>query len=324
MRAIQITEFGGPERLALADVPMPQPGPGEVLIRVRAASVNRADLLLRSGGYHTLPPLPAIPGSEVAGEVTAFGHDVDGIRIGTRVVAWGVGGGYAQHTVAAAERVVAIPEAVSYEVAASLPVAWLTARFCVRDLGAATAGDTVLLTAAASGVGTAALQTAVADGAAVIAVVSGDTKANAVRALGATQVIDRSAASLVDEVLRLTDGQGVDLTLDLVGGTTFRDALRATRAGGRVVTLANVALEPSPIDTRDFYPKNLSILGFQFTNRQRLGWDPRPDLRALLEEIVSGRYTVPIDSRLPLERAADAHRRIESSVTIGKVVLDVA
>ena len=323
MRAVQITQFGPADRLALAEVADPQPGPSQVLIRVAAASVNRADLLLRSGRYHTLPPLPAIPGSEAAGVVEAVGERVTGIAAGERVLAWGSSGCYAELVVADEARLVPIPAAVSTILAAALPVAWLSARYCVRELGRVGPGQVVLIHAAASGVGTAAVQTARADGAEVIGVVGSADKEALVKDLGASHVLRRDRDDILADVLRITDGAGADVVLDLVGGDTFALSLRAAAAGGRVVALANVAGAPSTIDTRDFYPKNVSVHGFQFSNLQRLGWDPRSDLQLLLSEIAAGRFTVPIDTVFPIENAAAAHERLESDRSRGKVVLAV-
>lgn len=321
MHAVQITKFGAPEALVAAELAAPVAGPGQVLVRLAASSVNRADALLRSGRYHTLPPLPLIPGTEGAGVVAAVGDGVTGFGIDDPVVAWGSPGFYAELAVADATSVVAVPAGVGFETAAALPVAWLTARYCVRELGRVGPGQVVLLHAAASGVGTAALQTAVADGATVIAVIGSADKEALVRKLGAAHVVNRRSEDIVDAVMRITARRGADVVVDLVGGSAFAASLRAAAVGGRVVALANVALEPSTIDTRDFYPKNVSVLGFQFTNRQRLGWDPRPDLTALLAEVAAGRYSVQIDSRFPLADAAASHRRLESAETAGKVIL---
>ena len=323
MRAVQITEFGDPDRLAIADVADPRPGPGQVLIRVAAASVNRADLLVRSGRYHTLPPLPTVPGAEAAGVVEAVGADVSGVDVGDRVLAWGSTGCYAELVATDAAKVVPVPADVSMPVAAALPIAWLTARYCVRELGRVRPGQVVLVHAAASGVGTAAVQTARADGAEVIGVVGSPDKEALAKELGAAHVLRRDRDDVLAEVRRITDGAGADVVLDLAGGETFALSLHTVAAGGRVVALANVAGASSVVDTRDFYPKNVSIHGFQFTNLQRLGWDPRPDLRLLLGEVAEGRFTVPIDTAFPLEEAATAHRRLESDRSRGKVVLTV-
>jgi NADPH:quinone reductase len=321
MHAVQITELGPPENLVLGDVPEPSPGPGQVRIRLSASSVNRADVLLRSGRYHSPPALPTVPGTEGAGVVDLLGPGVSGFSVGDRVVAWGSAGFYAEAAVADESRTVSVPDEVELQTAAALPVAWLTARYCLNELARVSAGDTVLVHAAGSGVGTAAVQTAAAAGAIVIGVAGGGEKAGLVQELGATHYIDRHAGDVNDEVGRLTAGRGVDVVLDLVGGRTFAQSLRIAAPGGRVVAAANVAQQPSTVDTRDFYPKNVSISGFQFTNRQSLGWDPRPDLSLLLAQLAEGRYVVPVDSRFELGDAAAAHHRLESGGTLGKVVL---
>ena len=321
MHAITLTEFGPADRLTWADAPDPGPAPGEVLIRLAAASVNRADLLLRSGRYHTLPPLPLVPGGEGAGTVVAVGSDVDGFAPGDRVVAWGAQGFYAELVAVDARRVVAVPDGVGFESAAALPIAWLSAWHCLHTLGQVRAGEVVLVHAAASGVGSAAIQIVRDAGASVIAVVGSPEKAQWVRELGAEEVLDRHRDDIVEQVHKLTDGRGAEVALDLAGGQAFADSLRAVGHGGRVAAMANVALSPSTIDTRDFYPKNVTIHGFQFTNLQKHGWDPRPDLRTLLDGVAEGRFTVPIDSRFPLTDAASAHLRLESGATQGKIVL---
>ncbi|GAA4370117.1 quinone oxidoreductase family protein [Agromyces bauzanensis] len=323
MNVAQLSEFGDAEVLDLAEAPMPEPGPGQLLLRLVAASVNRSDILLRSGRYNTLPVLPATPGIEGAGVVAALGDDLDGFRVGDRVVAWGPSGFYAEYALADATRTVPVPDRVPLTTAAALPVAWLTARASLRELGGLRAGQSVLIHAAASGVGTAAVQTAKTDGATVIAVVGSDEKAALARELGADHVLRRDRDDLVEQTKRLTAGRGVDLVLDLVGGAAFPVSLRLAAAGGRVVVVANVAGEAGTIDTRDFYPRNISIHGFQFTNRQTLGWDPRPDLSTLLAEIADGVYRVIIDNELPLADAAQAHRLIEDNVTRGKVILAI-
>lgn len=323
MRVVQVTEFGPPDRLVAAEVPDPSPGAGQILIRLAAASVNRADALLRAGGYHILPPLPVTPGTEGAGFVEALGAGVDGFAIGDRVVAWGVPGFYAELVVAEAKKVVLLPPSVDFDVAAALPVTWLSARYCLNELARVRKGDVVLIHAAASGVGSAAIQVAKHAGAAVIAVVGSSDKEAFVRNLGADHVVLRGDQDLVEQVMRLTDKRGADVVLDLAGGEAFAQSVRAVAQGGRVVAMANVALTPSTIDTRDFYPKNVTIFGFQFTNLQRLGWNPRPDLIALLDLVAAGRFVVSIDQRFPLTDAAAAHRRIESNETRGKILLTV-
>jgi NADPH2:quinone reductase len=324
MRAVEVREFGPAENLLWGEVPELTPGPGEILIEVAAAAVNRADLLFRSGRYHSGPALPAVPGSEGAGTVRGVGPDVGGFSVGDRVVAWGpIGapGFYREQTVVSAQQALSVPTEVSLPAAAALPVAWLSAWYCLHHLAHLRQGDTALIHAAASGVGSAAVQIAKDAGASVLAVVGSADKAEWVRELGADHALDRRQDDVAEEIARITEGRGVDVALDLVGGDTFSASVKAAARAGRVVAMANVALAPSTIDTRDFYPKNLSIHGFQITDLMRHGWDPRPDLGNLLKAVAAGRFTVPIDSTFPMARAAESHRHLESGATRGKVIL---
>jgi NADPH2:quinone reductase len=327
MRAVRIEEFGGPEVLTVGEVPDPAPGPGQVLLRIAAAGVNRADALLRAGAYHAAGRPPLIPGAEAAGTVAALGEGVTGFRIGQPVLALdGVDapGFYAESAAIAAHQVVALPDGLELVTAAALPVAWLSAWYCLRRLARIAEGETVVVKAAASGVGTAAVQIAADAGARVVALAGSAEKAAWAGGFGAQETIDTSRFSgegEIAEVLRLTGGRGADVVLDAVGGRSLPCSLRETAHGGRVVSLANVALEPSTLDTRDFYPKNIAILGFQLTNLQIHGYDPRPDLRELAERVAAGRYRVPVETVLPLERAREAHERLEDRANRGKIVL---
>jgi NADPH2:quinone reductase len=324
MRVVQVAEFGPAQNLLLAEEPDPMPGPGQLLIAVEAAGVNRADLLFRSGRYHSGPALPAVVGGEGAGTVVAVGADVTGFGVGDRVLAFGginAPGFYRELAVVDPSQAVHVPDNVPLSAAASLPIAWLSAWHCLRVLADLRAGETVLIHAAASGVGSAAVQIAKDVGATVIGVVGSADKQRWISELGADHTLNRREADIVAEVERITGGHGVDVALDAVGGEAFAQSLKAVGAGGRVVALANVALAPSTVDTRDFYPKNVHINGFQLTNLMRSGWDPKPELRELLNAVHEGRFTVPIDTTFPLADAAKAHLLLESGDTQGKVVL---
>ncbi|MGW3146818.1 quinone oxidoreductase family protein [Streptomyces sp. NPDC001177] len=329
MRAVRIDEFGGPEVLVPVEVPEPVAGPGQVLVRVVAAGVNRADALVRAGSYHRAGRPPLIPGVEGAGTVAAVGEGVTGFAVGQRVLALdGVNapGFYAELAAVPATQVTALPDGLDLTYAAALPVAWLSAWYCLRRLAKVTKEDTVVVKAAAGGVGTAAVQIAAEAGARVIALAGSAEKAAWAGGFGARDVVDTSRHAEdaeVEEVLRLTGGRGADIVLDTVGGRALGRSLREAGHGGRVVALANVALEPSTIDTRDFYPKNISILGFQLTNLQIHGYDPRADLRELADRVAAGAYRVPIETLLPLQEARAAHERLESRDNRGKIVLAV-
>ncbi|MGW6276113.1 quinone oxidoreductase family protein [Kribbella sp. NPDC055071] len=327
MRAVVVQEFGGPEVLRVAEVPDPSPAEGQVLIDIAAAGVNRADALTRAGKYHRAGRPPIIPGLEAAGTVRALGEGTTGFRVGQKVVAMGAAnapGFYAEQAAVSVERVVALPDGIDLTHAAALPVAWHSAWYCLQTLGRVRPGDTVLIHAAASGVGSAAVQIAAAAGARVIAAAGTPAKTAWVATLGAHEVLDSHALStdeLLGQVIELTDGRGADVVLDTVGGETFALSLKAAAQAGRVVALANVALAPSTIDTRDFYPKNVTIYGYQSTNLIENGYDPRPDLEQLITKVAEAELHVPIDSTFPLAEAPAAHRHLESRTTQGKIIL---
>jgi NADPH:quinone reductase len=327
MRAVLVEAFGGPEVLGVVEVPDPSPGTGQVLIEIEAAGVNRADALTRAGKYHRGGQPPVLLGLEAAGTVTGLGEGTNGFRVGQKVLVMGAAnapGFYAEQAAVPVERVVALPAGIDPTQAAALPVAWLSAWNCLHRLGRIQPGETVLIHAAASGVGSAAVQIAVAAGARVIAAAGTPAKTTWVAALGAHEVIDSRALSgdgLLARVKDLTGGRGADVVLDNVGGDVFALSLKAAAQGGKVVALANVALAPSTIDTRDFYPKNVSIHGYQGTNLIEHGYDPRGDLEQLIAKVASGELTVPVDSVFPLPDAAGAHRRLESRAARGKVML---
>jgi len=329
MRAIRIDAFGGPEVLRPVEVPDPVAGPGEVLVRVAAAGVNRADALTRSGTYHRAGKPPLIPGLEASGTVIAVGEGVRDIAEGQRVIALGGAnnpGFYAELAAVPVGRVTALPDGVDLRSAAALPIAWLSAWYCLCRLGRLADGDTVVVQAAASGVGSAAVQIAAAAGARVIAAASSPAKTGWAAELGAHHTVDTSAFpgdAAVDEVLRLTGGRGADIVLDTVGGDVFAHSLREAAFAGRVIALANVALRPSTVDTRDFYPKNVSVHGFQLTGLIEHGYDPRPDLSAIADAVASATYRIPVETTFPLGEASRAHERLEDRGNRGKIVLTV-
>ncbi|MGH9023865.1 MAG: quinone oxidoreductase family protein, partial [Acidimicrobiia bacterium] len=296
---------------------------GEVVIAVAAAGVNRADILMRSGRYHSPPPLPFVPGAEGSGSVVSVGAGVSGFAVGDRVLAMGGRPGFYAERVAVKEsRLVRVPDGVDLLQAATMPVAWLSAWYCLRRLADLKADEQVLIFAAASGVGSAALQIARDVGARVIATAGSADKVKWALDAGAEEAIDHEASDVAAEVSRLTGGRGVEVVLDTVGGEAFGVALRAAGHGGRVVNLANVATAASTVDTRDFYPKNVTIFGFQITNLMgQLGYDPRPDLAELVAGLADGRFSVPIEAALALEDAPAAHRLLEGRHNRGKVVL---
>jgi NADPH:quinone reductase len=329
MHAVVVREFGGPEQLVLEERADPSPGPEEVVVEIAAAGVNRADVLARAGRYHRAGKPPLVLGLEGAGTVLAIGERVTGLALGQRVVARGATnepGFYAERAVVPADNVVPVPDMVELQAAAALPTAWLSAWYCLRRLADVQPGECVLVHAAASGVGSAAVQIAVDAGATVIATAGSQAKADWACELGAADALDTSALSsqqIIETVVNRSGGNGVDVVLDTVGGQTFADSLHTLAYGGRLVALANVALEHSTIDTRDFYPKNARVLGFQITSLTEHGYDPRADLVELLDALATNRFFVPIDMTFPLARASEAHRYLEQRSNRGKVLLTV-
>ncbi len=324
MKAQVIEEFGDPEVLQGAEVPRPEPGNGEVLIEVRAAGVNRVDLLTRSGRYHRARRPPLVLGLEGSGVVKEVGAAVRTLASGDRVLAFGGRPGfYAEHVAVAAGQVVRMPEDLDWYSAAALPTAPLSALYCLRHLARLEPGETVLVYAAASGVGHAAVQIAQRMGATVIATAGSDEKVSWALENGADHGINYARQDVLAETKAIAGEEGVEVVLDAVGGARFAEGLKAVGHGGRLVTLANVALEGSQVDTRDFYPKNVAIYGFQLTNLiERLGYDPRSDLEELAGYVSRGDLKIHVDKIFPLERAAEAHRYLEERRNRGKVMLE--
>ncbi len=280
MKAIQVSRFGSADVLRPADMPTPQLETGEVLIELRGVGVNRADILLRSGNYHASPPFPFVPGFEGSGIVREADPKAEGFKPGDRVLAMaGRPGFYAEYVAAPAAKVFRIPDRLGWVEAAALPTAWLTAWYCLSELARLRAGETILVRGAASGVGDAAVQLAKHLGARVIAAAGSDDKAGWARTQGADWAINYERQDVVEQVGLITDGRGVEVVLDAVGGKDFVNSLKAVGHFGRVVAMANVTLEPSLVNTRDFYPKNARIYGFQLGNLiARGGYDPREHL----------------------------------------------
>ena len=324
MRAVQLERFGGPEVLEVAEISPPEPQDGEVLVDVEAAGVNRADLLTRAGLYHRAGHPPLVPGFEGSGVVREVGASVERFAPGDRVFAFvGRPGFYAERVAVSERRVIGMPEGLDFISAAALPTAPLSAWYCLKHLARLGDGEKVLIYAAASGVGDAAVQIAKFTGAEVVAAAGSDEKVAWALQNGADHGVNYAERDVLSEIDAIFGEGGVDVVLDAVGGIRFAEALKAVGHGGRVVALANVALEPSAIDTRDFYPKNATIYGFQITNLiERLGYDPRGDLEELARLAARGELKVHVDGTFPLAEASKAHRHVEGRHNRGKAILE--
>ncbi len=331
MRAIQITEQGGPEVLTPVELPDPVPGPGEILIRVGAAAVNFADVMRRRGTRYPFPtPLPFVPGGEVAGTVAALGDGVDGPPVGTPVFAL-VGadgsGGYAELAVAAAPQVVPIPAGLPEAEAAGVIIAGSTATLLLTAAGQLQAGQSLFVPAAAGGVGGLTVQIAKLLGAGtVIAGASTDARRSAALGLGADHAVD-TTADWPTAVRELTGGQGVDLALEMSGGDELDRTLAALApfgtavvygmAGGRPARIADATLDALLYDPALNQSVRAFNLGLWFGLRPQ---EAGAALGRLIGWVAAGQLRLPVRT-LPLEQAAEAHRLLETRSSQGKLVL---
>ena len=326
MRAIQVRRFGAPEDLAVAEVAVPAPGPGEVLIEVHACGVNFPDLLVARGEYQILAPLPFSPGKEIAGIVRAVGEGVSSLAPGQRVAAQMENGGYVEQVVVRAATVYPLPDGMDFVTGATLGLTYLTAHFALVEHGRFRAGEWVLVTGASGGVGSAAVQLAKALGGRVLAGIGTPSKAEFVRAQGADAVIDLSRTglreALREEVRTLTGGHGADIVIENVGGEVFEACLRSLAWSGRIVVVGFVGGAFPTIRANYLLIKNISASGLHWSDyRERdPAWVRRVQdaLYALWRE---GRLKPAIAAVYPLEQAPVALRRMAQRGIQGKLVL---
>ena len=338
MREVVIVRHGAPEVLEMRDAPDPVPGDGDVRIAVRAAGVNFADVLARLGLYPDAPKPPVVVGYEVSGVIDAIGSGVTTHREGDRVVALTRFGGYADRVVVPATFVFPMPDGLDDAAAAAIPVNYLTALIALHRMANVTAGETVLIHGAGGGVGIAATQLARLRGATIIGTASSG-KHDAIRQQGVDHAIDYRQADVTAEVRRLTDGRGVDVVLDPIGGRSFTESYRLLAPLGRLVMYGVSSMAPGErrsllqvLRTIMRMPtfKPLSLMN---SNRGVFGlnlghlWSERRQLAdamtLLLREVGAGRLRPVVARTFPLDRAADAHRFIQSRSNIGKVVLTI-
>lgn len=317
MKAILVPSPGGPEALVFGEAPEPALRDGEVLVRVRATAVNRADLLQAAGKY---PPPP--------GESEILGLEAAGVVEGTdeRVCFLLPGGGYAEAVAVPRGMLMPVPEGLSFEEAAAIPEAWFTAYLNLFREGALAAGEIVLVHAAASGVGTAAIQLAKDAGASVVATVRSAEKAGPLAALGADLVVDTTAVDFAGAVEERFGKSSVGLVLDPVGGATLAGNLRVMARCGRLVLIATMGGATAELDLRAVLSKRLRILGSTLRARALA---EKVDLasafsRDVLPGFADGRFRPLVDSVFPLEKAAEAHRRMAANANVGKIVLTVS
>ena len=323
MRCIEIARPGGPGVLVPATRPVPEPGPGEVLIRVEAAGVNRPDALQRAGLYPPPPDASDLPGLEVAGDVVATGEGVKA-RVGDRVMALVPGGSYAEFVTTPAAHCLPIPAALSAVEAAAVPETLFTVWHNVVRLGRLTEADVLLVHGGSSGIGTTAIQIACALGATVIATAGSADKCEACERLGATAVNYRET-DFVEAVRAATDGRGADVILDMVGGEYVQRNYRAAAEDGRIVQIATLGGAEATANTSLLMRKRLTHTGSTLRPRTDAFKAALADeLRArALPMIESGAYRPVMDRTFPLDQAAAAHARMEAGEHIGKMVLTI-
>jgi NADPH2:quinone reductase len=320
MNAIQIERTGGPEVLRLADVPVPEPGPGQALIRVEAAGLNFIDVYYRTGLYPQ--PLPFVPGREAGGTVERVGPEVTSVRPGDRVTSESVIGAYAEYALVSAERLVPLPDKVSARQGAAVILQGLTAHYLAFTTFPLDPGHVCLVHAAAGGVGLLLCQMASRRGTRVIATVSTEEKAELAREAGATDVILYTEEDFVAAVRRLTDGTGVHVVYDSVGRATFLKGLDCLAPRGMMVLYGQSSGPVEPFDVQ-----LLNRKGSLFLTRPSIGHytASRAELfdrsAQVLRWVADGRIKVRIGREFPLAEAAEAHRELEGRRTTGKVLL---
>ena len=325
MTVVAISKPGGPEVLVPETRPVPEPGPNEILIKVEAAGVNRPDVSQRSGSYPPPPGASDLPGLEVAGEVVALGRDAKRHKLGDKVMSLVAGGGYAQYCIAQDAQAMAVPPSLTMAEAGATPETLMTVWHNVFERGALKAGESLLIHGGSSGIGTMAIQLAKAFGAKVIVTVGSSDKADACLKLGADRAINYRTEDFVAEVKTATAGQGANVILDMVGGDYIERNYDAAAFDGRIVQIAFLGGAKSTVNFTRLMVKRLTHTGS--TLRPRSNADKAAMVAAIEARAMTflreGRVKPLMDSSFPLEKAADAHRRMETSEHIGKIVLRV-
>ncbi|GAA4556994.1 quinone oxidoreductase family protein [Pseudonocardia xishanensis] len=323
MKAARFHETGPPEVLVHEDVPDPVPGPGEILLKVEAAGVNYVDIMRRRGDpMHEPSPTPFTIGYEMAGVVAGHGPDVDGPAEGTPVFVHSGSGAYAQYAVVPADKIIPIPEGIDAVQMTTLWLQGITAALALREAGRLAKGETVLVEAAAGGVGVLTVQLARIWGAgSVIAAASTEAKIEVARSLGADLGVNYNEPGWGEEVMRLTEGRGTDVVVESVGGDTLLTALGTLAPFGRIVVLGSASNVPSLVHSGELFNHNRSMVGFgvhqYFPNTELI----KSTVAELVELIVDGQLRLQLDHVLPLSEAAQAHRLVEERRSMGKVVL---
>lgn len=325
MRVVEISQFGPPDVLKIAERPDPVPAAGEVLIDVDAAGVNRPDVIQRYGKYPPPPGASDIPGLEVAGRIAALGEGVSGFAIGDRVCALVAGGGYAEKAAVPQEQVLPIPKGLTGIQAAGIPETFFTVWTNVFQRGKLKYSESILIHGGTSGIGTTAIQLAKAFGATVLATCGSDEKCEAAKKLGAAAAFNYKTTDWVAEAKRVTNGRGVDVILDIVGAEYIPKNVDLLAVEGRLLQIAFLKHAKAELDFSQVMRKRLTITGSTLRPRtpEEKGVIARDLHQHVWPLIEQGLVAPVIHETFPLAQASDAHRLMESSSHIGKIVLDV-
>jgi NADPH2:quinone reductase len=325
MRAVVCHELGGLDRLTLGELPDPEPGPGEVLVKVAAAGLNFADLLIIKGEYQEKPELPFAPGLEIAGRIERVGSDVDGVAPGQRVMATVAYGGFAEFAIARASDVVALPDGVDDVTAAGFAVAYGTAYGSLQWATRLEAGETLLVHGAAGGVGLATVECGKALGAEVIATARGKERLEVASAHGADHVIDTSSEDIRERVKALTSGRGADVVFDPIGGDVFEASLRSLAWSGRLLIIGFAGGRVQQIPANILLVKNVSAIGFYWGSYRK--HDPRrvqAGFETLLDWASDGRIAPHVSMTFELGQFREALETLRARKSTGKIVLTIA
>lgn len=323
MKAVEVSKFGGPEVLSVARTSVPRPGTGEVLIKVAAAGVNRPDVVQREGNYPPPPGAPATPGLEVAGEIVALGTGVRDLNRGDRVCALVAGGGYAEYCLAPAVQCLPVPGDLTMAEAAALPETFFTVWSNVFDRAHLRPGERLLVHGGTSGIGTTAIQLAAAFGATVYATAGSAEKCARCTELGATRAINYREEDFAEVIKAETDGEGVNVILDMVGGDYIGRNIRSLAVEGRLVQIAFLKGPKAEVNFLPVMLKRLVLTGSTLRAREipfkaAIAAELKDKVWPLIE---AGKVRPVIDSTYPLARVVDAHKRIDSAGHVGKIVL---
>ncbi|MEF2276879.1 NADPH:quinone oxidoreductase family protein [Deinococcus sp. YIM 134068] len=322
MKAIVVERLGPPEVLEVRELPVPQPGPGEVRLRVEAVGINFADVLAVAGEYLTRTRVPYTPGMEFAGVVDALGEGVSGVEVGQRVASLGGRGGLAEYALSPAAALIPVPSTFTAAQAAAFPVSYFTAYHGLKTLGHGQEGEWVLVQAAAGALGTASIQLAKAMGMNVVAMASTGEKLRIAQDLGADVTLLQDDPDRVQKVRDAAGGQGVPLILEVVGGSRFQESLDMAANRGRIIVIGNASREGANLRPVELMKRNLTVTGLWLTSLMGDREATREAAQALTPLVASGQVTPQVGPTYPLEGSARAFQDILDRKTTGKVIIE--